>query len=230
MNPMRKPRVADTEGPSYQIRRAVRDRSEELERAIIRNFPSLAAANPSIQWVFPDGAVETPAAQERDFLRVLGRRDLWPRLATFWPRQSPTWAALARVDCDLGQGVLLLDARSRVDDSYSDEAVAKSDVATDMVHEALQRTKKWVGADPDLDWAGPVYSIANRLVHLYFFREIARVPAWYASICFIDDPASPTTTDQWVCGLANVRRLLGVTREPDQIHADFGSVLMVAER
>ena len=35
---------------------------------------------------------------------------------------------------------------------------------------------------------GPLYQFPNRLAHLYFFREIVKVPAWLVNVCYLDDP------------------------------------------
>ena len=59
--------------------------------------------------------------------------------------------------------------------------------------------------------AGPLYQSANRMAHLYFFREIAGVPAWLANINFLNDPHSPTDHEEWQKQIEEVKTELGIS-------------------
>ena len=50
----------------------------------------------------------------------------------------------------------------------------------------------------------------RKVLHLYFFREVVRVPAWLVSLCFTDDPHCRTSADEWRSGLAEAREALGL--------------------
>ena len=79
------------------------------------------------------------------------------------------------------------------------------------IEDALNKSKKWCGVSRNTDWTGPLYQSANRLAHLYFFREIAGVPAWLANINFLNDPHSPTDHEEWQKQLKKVKTELGIS-------------------
>lgn len=53
------------------------------------------------------------------------------------------------------------------------------------------------------------YQSANRLAHLYFFREIADIPTWLVNVYFANDPHSPTSAETWEMVLPEVKKELG---------------------
>ena len=108
------------------------------------------------------------------------------------------------------QGVVLVEAKSNLSEVYGNgcQASAKS---RKQIEAALGRTKRWLDVPELLDWTGPLYQMANRLAHLYFFREIVRVPAWLVNVYFVDDPHSPTALEDWRLALSDVKTELGLT-------------------
>jgi hypothetical protein len=60
------------------------------------------------------------------------------------------------------------------------------------------------------DWTGPLYQFANRLAHLYFLREVARVPAWFVNVCFTSDPHRPSALQAWEEALQAAKEALGL--------------------
>lgn len=72
-------------------------------------------------------------------------------------------------------------------------------------------TKRWLRVKEDIDWTVPLYQSANRLAHLYFFREIANVPAWLVNIYFLNNPHSPTDYEEWQRALTEVKTDLGIS-------------------
>jgi hypothetical protein len=68
--------------------------------------------------------------------------------------------------------------------------------------------------DPQADWKWPLYQSANRIAHLYFFREILGIEAWLVNIYFTHDPHSPTTRSAWQSGIAQVKKSLGTAEVP----------------
>ena len=55
-----------------------------------------------------------------------------------------------------------------------------------------------------------MYQYANRLAHLYFVREVLRVPAWLVNLCFIGDrTTNPTTELEWRAALPLFKKELG---------------------
>ncbi len=59
------------------------------------------------------------------------------------------------------------------------------------------------------------------MAHLYFFREIAGVPAWLANINFLNDPHSPTDRKEWQKQLKKVKTELGITGSDISYMADI---------
>jgi hypothetical protein len=45
---------------------------------------------------------------------------------------------------------------------------------------------------------------------LYFFREVANVPAWLVNVYFLNDPHSTTIFSDWQVALAEVKAALGL--------------------
>ena len=86
------------------------------------------------------------------------------------------------------------------------------------------QTKRWLGADATADWCGPLYQSANRLAHLYFLREIVKVPAWLVHVCFVADPRTPTAVNAWRPALAVAEKQLGLPEQSPYATAVFLSV------
>ncbi len=87
---------------------------------------------------------------------------------------------------------------------------AKADSSIEKINLGIAAAKKWLHVGQQADWKGPLYQSANRLAHLYFFREILRIDAWLVNIYFTDDPHSRTSRTQWQGALADVKKSLGI--------------------
>ena len=170
-------------------------------------FPELGRAGVELEWVSPlekDGFAEY---RDEAFLAALGHSDLAVVLAAFWPRGGPQWDALATVrlgdqtslqgghSAKPSSGVLLVEAKSYPAEMESSGCRAGGRSRA-LIERSLTEAMRWFGADP-ADWCGPLYQFANRLAHVYFFRERAGVPAWFVNVCFVNDPRTPTTEEEW---------------------------------
>jgi hypothetical protein len=199
-------------GSQLQIQLWVNRRSTELTQAVLAALPSLASLKSRIRWVSPLEGARFAEYQDRDFLRAAALERCASELRRFWPRGGPVWDALAAVenlrtpDC---RGVLLVEAKSHVSEVYGGgcKATARS---RKRIEEALELTRRWLGAPSDADWTGALYQSANRLAHLYFFREVMGVPAWLVNVYFIDDPHSPTSRAEWEAALVGIKAQLGL--------------------
>ena len=59
-------------------------------------------------------------------------------------------------------------------------------------------------------WTKRLYQSANRLAHLYFLREVAKVDAWLVNVYFLDDRGfKPTAREEWTAALAKVKAEMG---------------------
>jgi len=181
-------------GSQLQLQIYVNLRAEELSQKIIQGLPSLESLGLSLRWVSPLEKDKFAEYQDSAFLKACGFEELSADLRRFWPRGGPVWDALACVDygeVHTGKGVLLVEAKSHPPEIYGSGCQA-SPKSRRKIEEALLLAKRWLGIKENIDWTGPLYQSANRFAHLYFFREIANVPAWFVNIYFLNDPHSPT--------------------------------------
>jgi hypothetical protein len=150
--------------------------------------------------------------QDRAFLRAVGLEHLARQLSGFWPGGGPVWDALAALEFKKYpgvRGVILVEAKSHPAEVYGGGCKA-SPRSRNKIEVALGETKGWLGASQEADWAGPLYQSANRLAHLYFFHEVARVPAWLVNVYFLQDPHSPTSHEEWQPAITQVKAELGL--------------------
>lgn len=142
-------------------------------------------------------------------------------LSRFWPSRGPCWDALARIEQDgTVVGCLIVEAKSYIDEFYANDTGAKG-VSLDKIRTALTRTGGWLKVPPAKAWIHfpdskrCLYQCANRLAHLFFFRNTLRVPAFLVNVLFTDDPHSPTSAEQWKQGLSRIHGDLGVSKFPE---------------
>jgi hypothetical protein len=106
--------------------------------------------------------------------------------------------------------VVLVEAKSHAAEMYGSGCQA-GPRSRRKIEAALEQTKRWLGVPENTDWTGPLYQSANRLAHLYFFREVVSVPAWLVNVYFLPDPHSPTTRAEWKMALTQVKAELGLS-------------------
>jgi hypothetical protein len=151
--------------------------------------------------------------RDADFLDRVGLGRLSKELALFWPRGGPSWDALASITGGEGAGVVLVEAKSHIPEIYGNGCQAGPTARTKIVA-ALYKTQQWCGVGADTDWLGPLYQSANRLAHLYFLVEEARVPAWLVNLYFVNDPIEPTSATEWKAAIESVKDGLGLPSAP----------------
>jgi hypothetical protein len=198
-------------GSQRWIQHFVNCEPRALNAAILQALPSLAALAPEIEWVSPLERQRYAEFRDDEFLTALGIDRLSASLREFWPRRGPQWDALAKVCWNGGEGVLLVEAKSYFGELYSAGCMA-SPQSRAQIEAALARAKNWVGASQTTDWCGPLFQYANRLAHLYWLREAARVPAWLAHVCFVGDPRTPTSRSLWETAIEAAESELGLAR------------------
>ncbi|NWF82859.1 MAG: hypothetical protein HXY18_03410 [Bryobacteraceae bacterium] len=195
-------------GSRRQIQTYVNRRQPELDSAIRRAFPDLA--NAELEWVSPLESDRFVEYQDGDFLVAIGHPQLGSLLSSFWPSGGPRWDALARVRLSSSpDGVLLVEAKSYPAEMYSGGCRAEGR-SRDLIAASLSQARKWYCASDAAGWMGPLYQFANRLAHLYFLRELAGIPAWFANVCFIGDSHRPAAEIDCQEALAAARSNLGL--------------------
>ena len=199
-------------GSQLQIQIYVNRRHEELSLNVINALPSLVSLNPRLRWASPlqeDNFIEY---QDKTFLSAAGMDHFAGSLREFWPRGGPTWDALAVAEITRPanpKGVVLVEAKSHPDEIYGSGCRASPE-SRKRIEAALDQTKRWLGVSENANWTGPLYQSANRLAHLYFFREIMKIPAWLVNIYFLNDPHSPTSREKWNQALSQVMAEIGL--------------------
>jgi len=200
-------------GSQLQIQIYVNRHPRDLSRRVIDVLPSLVQFARCLRWVSPLERERFAEYQDRSFLESLELGHLFPQLGDFWPHGGPVWDALAIAEPardDDPHGVLLVEAKSHPPEAYGRGSQA-SEPSRTKIKQALDKTKRWLGVRGRVDWTGPLYQYANRLAHLFFFREVVRIPCWLVNAYFLCDPHSPTTRSQWDEALERLKRELGLT-------------------
>jgi hypothetical protein len=205
-------------GSQLQIALYVNDHAADLNAAIALDLPLLADAR--IEWVSPLRERRYAEYQDGAALRAVGlEEDAVDALEDFWPPGGPVWDGLARVASDSDAGVILVEAKSHPGELRGSGTKATDPASVAQIQTSLTATRKWLEVPdeipPDL-WWGPLYQSANRLAHLYFFREVLGVPAWFVHVLFTDDPTfKPTSREAWRPALARAEAELGLSSSTD---------------
>jgi hypothetical protein len=197
-------------GSQLQVQIYVNRRSQELSQGVLSALPSLAEMGARLKWVSPLEQKGFAEHQDLAFLKAIGLEHYYPALKEFWPRRGPVWDALAAVELRSGaRGVVLVEGKSYPGEVYGGgcQACPRS---RERIQRALDQTKRRLGVSSAANWTGPLYQSANRLAHLYFFREVVNVPAWLVGLYFLNDPHSPATREDWKVALSDVKAELGL--------------------
>ena len=173
-----------------------------------------------IEWVSP--LVDEDLAEYRDEEAVsrLGLELSVRPLRDFWPSRGPQWDALARS----GEKAILVEAKAHVPEMFSGACGAESEASRRMIREALEETKRWLGAKPGLDWMERFYQYGNRLAHLYFLREVNQVDAHLVFVNFLGDHdvGGPDDPAVWRAATEVLHEALGIRgRVPNSVHEVF---------
>lgn len=203
-------------GSQRQLQDYVNEHELALSHTLIEALPArFRELGASIQWVSPLAQHDYAEYRDVDFLRAVGLGEFARELAAFWPSGGPSWDALGIVSVPDGKtvpSILLVEAKSHIPEIYGSGCQASTHSRA-LIDKSLAAAKQWCGARTDADWTGPLYQSANRLAHLYFFRNCLRRPAWLVNLYFCDDPFRPTGRDAWEAELRKVKDSLGLTRD-----------------
>jgi len=196
-------------GSQRQIQTYVNLRPIELSQRIVEILTPSPPSDAHLDWVSPLATKGYAEYRDSEFLEVLQLGKYTDALSEFWPTQGPCWDALATLSGDPFKGVILVEAKSYLNEIYSEGTKAEGS-SLRQIEKALAETKAWLAVPEFADWKGPLYQSANRLAHLYFLRQVAGVPAWLVNLYFLNDPYKPTTLKEWGIGLRRVKQELGL--------------------
>jgi hypothetical protein len=77
---------------------------------------------------------------------------------------------------------LLVESKSHVAEIFGSGCGAEAASSISKIERAITTAKEWLHVSPQADWTGPLYQSANRIAHLYFFREVLRIEAWLVNV------------------------------------------------
>lgn len=191
-------------GSQKWIQDLVNGSSEPLDRAIAGSL-TVPIKQP-IEWLSPLQITGYAEYRDAAFLECLGLGLHAAALREFWPSSGPRWDALGRS----GNTYFLVEAKANIPELISD-CQASAPHSLEKINAAMGRTQQWLGARPHIDWLAGFYQYANRLAHLYFMREIAKVDAYVVFLYILNDPTHISTSRiEWQGALELQRALLGL--------------------
>jgi len=198
-------------GSQRQLQDYVNLHTQELNQAILAQLPE-ALRDRSIRWVSPLVEEEYREYQDGEFLQRLGLGSFSKQMSDFWPRGGPCWDALGVIEPRHGGElpvVLLVEAKSHIPEMRSQGCQACMG-SLEKIRKALDAAKQWSKAAPEADWTGQLYQAANRIAHLYFFRQQIGRPCFLIHLYFVGDPYKPTSQAEWDQALDAAHQELGL--------------------
>lgn len=207
-------RVDDTgaafHGSQQQIQLYLNNHSATLSQAVIGATPTIPR-DAQIDWVSPLQKNKYREYWDGSFLDVIGLGAFHSKLEDFWPKSGPHWDALAKVEHAEKSGAILVEAKAHPTEIYNEKGSDASPKSRKTIEASLRRTSEWLKVPYTPIWTGSLYQSANRLAHLYFLREVAKIDAWLVNIYFLDDRGyKPTSREEWTIALAKVKAELGI--------------------
>lgn len=164
----------------------------------------------SISWRSPLGADGFAEYRDEGFLQLLGLQVHAQALGQFWPNGGPQWDALGIEET--APRYFFVEAKANIPEIVS-ECQAQSPESIRLIESSLHRTQLFLGNNSFLPWSKGFYQYANRIAHLYFLREIAKVDAILVFVHFENDHTHiPTSHEAWQGALLLQKRLMGLSR------------------
>lgn len=148
-----------------------------------------------INWLSPfanDGFAEY---QDQEFLTRLRVELPNVPLTKFWPARGPVWDALGVSD---SRKRFLVEAKSHVAEMVSPKSQASTG-SKRFISRSLKKCKQYLNSTSNADWSGSFYQYTNRLAHLYFLRELNKLPAFLIFVYFVNDKEmkGPGSEEEW---------------------------------
>jgi hypothetical protein len=207
-------------GSQKWIQMLVNQAPQLLDRAVARHL-NLSPTD-RIVWLSP--LAEDAYAEYRDemFLSKIDARAEVAPLSGFWPTRGPQWDALGRTS--RGE-LLLIEAKAHIPELLSPPTQATGR-SLRTIRASLDRVKRAVGSRAAADWSGPYYQYTNRLAHLYFFRNLNRIPAYLVFVYLLNDAdmQGAKTAEEWAGAIRLMHAQLGIGDE--RLSKAFGGAVI----
>jgi hypothetical protein len=207
-------------GSQKWIQMLVNQAPQLLDRAVARHL-NLSPTD-RIVWLSP--LAEDAYAEYRDemFLSKIEARAEVAPLSGFWPTRGPQWDALGRTS--RGE-ILLIEAKAHIPELLSPPTQATGR-SLRMIRASLDRVKRAVGSRAGADWSGSYYQYTNRLAHLYFLRNLNRIPAYLVFVYLLNDAdmQGAKTAEEWAGAIRLMHAQLGIGDE--RLSKAFGGAVI----
>lgn len=214
-------------GSQKWLQIAVNECPRMLNCAISSELPDSPA---DIDWRSPLANENYKEHRDKEFLDKLGESQFlqrplpsWTELYRFWPKGGPIWDAHGTTD---KAQILLLEAKSHIAEMRGSGSGAKAQKSINKITDSLEKTQEFLESRLSVDWfSSPFFQYANRLAHLYWFREIKGLPAFLIMLYFLNDVEQdgPSNSAEWEAAIQEEEYSLGIPK----IHSLSNFVLPV---
>ena len=197
-------------GSQYWLQIAVNQRNDVIDKTIVDAL-SLPPAS-TVEWLSPLATDTSPFKEYQDgaFLKLLRAKLERRALRDFWPRRGPVWDGLARTS---DGRCILIEAKANLPEFNSSGSKA-SPRSLAKIQSALKETKGFLGVNDETDWTTCFYQYANRLAHLYFLKELNKIPTALVFVYFVGDDTvpgrDPVSREKWEAAIEIAHHHLGV--------------------
>jgi len=192
--------------------------SQKWLQILVNDYPEIFArelaklglsTDQQIKWLSPLKDDEYAEYRDKAFVERLGVNPSTP-LTVFWPKGGPVWDALAKTP---REELVLIEAKAHIGEIVSPRTRA-SGASLAQICASLKVTQRFLGAASPADWSVHFYQYTNRLAHLYWLREVNRLPAYMVFLYFINDHDmdGPTTREEWEGAIQLMQSFLGLRR------------------
>jgi hypothetical protein len=189
----------------------VNDLRESFSHTLIRSLDPSFPPGAALEWVSPLRNQRYDEYRDEEFLEKLGLYERSNKLKQFWPKKGPCWDGLGVIKATNPRGVVLVEAKSHIAEMASVWG-PKSEESRELITRALDRTAESLAVRRNSAWTEKYYQTANRYAHLFFLREIVRVPAWLVFVYFTDDRSvEATSLADWQKALEEVKEGMGLS-------------------
>lgn len=194
-------------GSKRWIQVAVNDKPAILNSAILESLR--LPGQTGIQWASP---LEPRYREHRDLaaLKVIQAPPLRVGLDSFWPRRGPVWDALGHASTG---DLLFVEAKAHIAEAASPRSKA-TPASYSLIQKSLEQVRARLAPRSRADWAGTFFQYANRLAHLWFYREKNRLPAHLVFVYFLNarEVDGPERREEWEAALTLLHAALGLGR------------------
>jgi hypothetical protein len=206
----------------------VNEAPDLLNAALFSASPSLvAAASAEPKWVSPlAGDAYEEFWNERFLQRLNLLDDHLESFREFWPfkpwvngkvspRGTPHWDALAQVPLGGDRwGAVMVEAKAHRGELVKPNDRSKADARSlDRIRESFAKVRDYYGVAKTIPpWESRYYQFCNRLAHLWWMNERAKVTTWLVWMLIVDDPVwrDRMTAPQWYDAFQTIKSEVGL--------------------